>query len=140
MESRPSLRSFLQITLLKLTGVRFRDGSCSKVRSFTYPTWRPIPNALSEREKLLAFAPFLAFPFCEKVHQLALSLWDATQCGHSPTVRLSCCKPSPIKPSIAIENVRLFEAEQKRTEELSECAGAADRHRRRAQGHQPLDF
>ena len=41
---------------------------------------------------------------------------------------------------IAIENVRLFEAEQQRTAELTRIAGAADRHRRRAQGHQPLDL
>jgi two-component system, NtrC family, sensor kinase len=40
---------------------------------------------------------------------------------------------------IAIENVRLFDAEQRRTRELS-SAGAADRHRRRAQGDQPLDL
>src|SRR5262245_32236797 len=36
---------------------------------------------------------------------------------------------------IAIENVRLFEAEQERTRELSEIARAADRDLRGAQGH-----
>ena len=36
---------------------------------------------------------------------------------------------------IAIENARLFEAEQARTRELTESIAAADRHRRRAQGH-----
>ena len=36
---------------------------------------------------------------------------------------------------IAIENVRLFEAEQQRTRELMESLRAADRDRRRAQGH-----
>ena len=41
---------------------------------------------------------------------------------------------------IAIENVRLFEAEQQRTRELTEVAGAADRYRRRAQGYQPLNL
>ncbi len=40
---------------------------------------------------------------------------------------------------IAIENVRLFDEVQARTEDLAEVAAAADRHRRRAQGHQPLD-
>ena len=42
--------------------------------------------------------------------------------------------------AIAIENVRLFKAEQQRTRELSEIAAAANRHRRRAQGHQPFDL
>ena len=41
---------------------------------------------------------------------------------------------------IAIENVRLFDDVQKRTQELTEFATAADGHRRRAQGHQPLDI
>ena len=41
---------------------------------------------------------------------------------------------------IAIENVRLFEEVQTRTEELTEVTPATNRHRRRAQGHQPLDF
>ena len=40
---------------------------------------------------------------------------------------------------IAIENVRLFEAEQQRARELSEIIAPADGHCRRAQGHQPLD-
>ena len=41
--------------------------------------------------------------------------------------------------AIAIENVRLFEAEQQRSHELTRIAAAADRDRRRAQDHQPLD-
>ena len=41
---------------------------------------------------------------------------------------------------IAIENVRLFDEVQARTDDLSRIAAAADRHRRRAQGHQPLDL
>ena len=41
---------------------------------------------------------------------------------------------------IAIENARLFDKVKARTEELSESPPAADRHRRRAQGHQPLDL
>ena len=40
---------------------------------------------------------------------------------------------------IAIENVRLFDEVQARTRD-SRIAPAADRHRRRAQGHQPLDL
>ena len=39
---------------------------------------------------------------------------------------------------IAIENVRLFNEVKERTDDLSEVAAAADRHRRRAQGDQPL--
>jgi hypothetical protein len=35
---------------------------------------------------------------------------------------------------IAIENVRLFDAEQQRSRELSEIAAATDRHRRGAAG------
>ena len=41
---------------------------------------------------------------------------------------------------IAIENVRLFEAEQQRSRELSEIAGATDRHFRCAIGHQQLSW
>ena len=40
---------------------------------------------------------------------------------------------------IAIENARLFEAEQTRTKELQESSQTANRHRRRAEGHQSLD-
>ena len=39
---------------------------------------------------------------------------------------------------IAIENVRLFEEVQARTDELDRVAAAANRHRRRAQGHQSV--
>ena len=39
---------------------------------------------------------------------------------------------------IAIENVRLFDEVQARTRDLTRVAAAADRDRRRAQGHQPL--
>ena len=39
---------------------------------------------------------------------------------------------------IAIENVRLFNEVQAKTADLSGVAAAADRHRRRAQGDQPL--
>ena len=41
---------------------------------------------------------------------------------------------------IAIENVRLFEEVQARTARAHRSAAAADRDRRRAQGHQPLGF
>ena len=41
---------------------------------------------------------------------------------------------------IAIENVRLFDEVQARTEDLRESLAAADGHRRRAEGHQPLGF
>jgi hypothetical protein len=41
---------------------------------------------------------------------------------------------------IAIENVRLFEAEQARTRELTGVIATADGHRRRAEGDQPLDL
>ena len=39
---------------------------------------------------------------------------------------------------IAIENARLFDEVQARTRDLNEVAAAADRHRRRAEGHQPV--
>ena len=39
---------------------------------------------------------------------------------------------------IAIENVRLFEEAQARTRELTGIAAAADRDRRRSEGHQPF--
>ena len=41
---------------------------------------------------------------------------------------------------IAIENTRLFDEVQKRTRGIDRIPPAADRHRRRAQGHQPLDL
>ena len=41
---------------------------------------------------------------------------------------------------IAISNVGLFKEVQERTRDLSESPPAADGHRRRAQGHQPLDL
>ena len=40
---------------------------------------------------------------------------------------------------IAIENTRLLSELRQRTE-IFRIAAAADRHRRRAQGHQPLDI
>ena len=39
---------------------------------------------------------------------------------------------------IAIENVRLFDEVQAKTRDLERIAAAADRDRRRAEGHQPL--
>ena len=57
----------------------------------------------------------------------------ARRCGHSPTSRSSWCRTSPPRPS-----------SPSRTRGCSmNCAqslAAADRHRRRAQGHQPLDI
>ena len=44
----------------------------------------------------------------------------AGRCGHLPTSRSNCSRPSPIRRSIAIENVRLFDEVQARTRALTE--------------------
>ena len=64
----------------------------------------------------------------------------AARCGHSPTSRSSSLTTFADQAVIAIENVRLFDDVQERSRELQRIPAAADRDRRRAQGHQPLDL
>ena len=62
-----------------------------------------------------------------------LSSSTARRCGRSPTSRSSWSPNFAAQAVIAIENTRL-------AQRAARIAAAADRHRRRAQGHQPLDL
>src|SRR5262245_10522719 len=62
-----------QITLLKLTEVRFRDECCSNVKLFIFPMFWLTPNTPPANVSgVVDTAPFLAFHCCEKERQLAL--------------------------------------------------------------------
>ena len=69
----------------------------------------------------------------------ASSRWRAATCARSPTSRSSWCTTFADQAVIAIENVRLFDEVQAAHRRSRRIAAAADRHRRRAQGHQPFD-
>ena len=76
------------------------------------------PATLARR--LADLVRFLASRSCEKDRRLASSPWGENQFGPSPTSRSSWLTTFADQAVIAIENVRLFEAEQQRTRELTE--------------------
>ena len=112
-----------RLTGRKLTGLRPKNKERAARIGNSRASWLCVCRCCRDGEPLGAFAS--GARRADSVYVSARSTWVATFADQAV---------------IAIENVRLFDEVQARTRDLEESLAAADRHRRCAQGHQPLEL
>ena len=88
--------------------------------------------------RAMGWRRLLGIPMLREGDPLGVIVVGWAEAGPVPKVQEQLLKTFADQAVIAIDNVRLFEAEQARTRDLSEVAGAADRDVGGAEGHLKL--
>ena len=98
-----------------------------------------MPNRqIKEIARMRGFRSMLFVPLMGSGVPIGMISVTRTQTGTFADHHVQLLQTFADQAVIAIENVRLFNEVRQRTEDLSGIPATADRHRRRAQGHQPF--
>ena len=93
----------------------------SKARTFIFTMCWPIPNTpMREASKVGGFRTHLGVPLLREGSPIGVIVLTRIRCNRSPTSRSNWLSTFADQAVIAIENVRLFDEVQKRTEDLGE--------------------
>ena len=96
-------------------------------------------HALVAQQRLIGYRTLLAVPMLRaRASRSASSTFQRKHRAPFTTEQIELLKTFADQAVIAIENTRLFEAEQARKRELHRVARTPDRDERGAQRHQPL--
>ena len=90
------------------------------------PAYGSFGHALADA---VSYHSILAVPMLHDGNPIGAIAVARAQIGHFPDAQITLLQTFADQAVIAIENVRLFDAEQQRTRELAEISAAADRHR-----------
>ena len=109
---------------------------------------RPVPIAdvladpdyrLREVQRLGGFRTHLGLPLLREGKPIGILIVSRATVQPFDDKHIALLTTFADQAVVAIENTRLFEAEQQRTRELAEFAGAANGHLRSSPSHQPLN-
>ena len=118
---RPSLRSSWREIPSDPGGTSGSARAAWNTGPSTFTTCSPIRNIYTERKASMRSGPCSAYPYFKGDTLLGVFMIYGWKCGLSPPTRLQLVETFADQAAIAIENVRLFEAEQQRTRDLSEA-------------------
>ena len=116
-----------------------RGGPRARARSRIFPTPGPIPTISTRRPaKLGGYRAIVVIPLMREDELVGIFSLGRPEPEPFTESQIKLVQTFADQAAIAIENARLFDEVQARTRDLERGAAAADRDRRRAEGHQPL--